>query len=179
MTFIRYLVVSAIIWLTFIAGYLCRDVLGDWLLSAHTGSLWDQICLVSTGVFRVFLTFVFLAVTITVCLSAAVVFVGVLQEVWYQVIQRRIIAVFMRRREQHQEELRRAAEEDEDDNDIGAPKESVSARKHARRGREGTHNQPRGTRRMQQLMQQAEADREVESLEDELANTEIKVKILT
>lgn len=179
MRFLRYLFVSSLFWMVFVAGYLCRDALGDWLMDAHSGSLWYQVCAVSAALVRVFLTFVLVALVVTVCVFIAFGVIAVLQELWYQFFERRLVAVFTRQRQRHDEELMAAAEDEADD--IGAPKESVSARKHARRGRSGANNPPQEPPgksllgRLAELDQQAQADRAAEL---DLDDVEIKVTIL-
>lgn len=181
MRFLRYLFVSALFWLVFLAGYLCRDALGDWLMAVHTGSVWTQIVVVSTGLFRVFLTFVLLAVVVVVCVYITFFVSAVIQEGWYQFFQRRIVQIFARQRQRREEELQQAAE-DEDSDDIGAPKESVNARKHARRAREGVHNPPPDGApkkslmgRLRELDQQAQSDM---AAEVDVDDSEITVTII-
>lgn len=176
MMFLRYLFVSALFWLIFVAGYLCRGVLGDWLLEAHTGTVASQVAAVSEGLFRVFLTFVLFAVVVSVCVGVAFGAVGVLQELWWQVFKRRVVALLTRRRERREEELRRAAEEDE--GDIGAPRESVSARRHARRGRDGTHNPPKPTGSLMGRLKELEAQAETEEVAPTMDDDDIEVVYL-
>lgn len=128
----RILIASALVWLIFICGYLCRDGLGDWLVEAHSGSVLEQLGLITAGVGRIFLTFVIVAAVGLACTALLLGTVGLLQELWYQIFTRRIIAILIRQRERRDEEIQRQLDGRVDAGDIGAPRESVSALRHAR-----------------------------------------------
>lgn len=182
MIFLRYLFVAATVWLVFLAGYLCHDVLGDWLIAAHTGTVSRQVLFISEGLFRVFLTFALVAIVAIVCVAIVFFVAAVLQEIWYQFFERKLVSIFVRQRQRREEELRRAAEDDDVDG-IGAPSESVNARKHARQAREGIHNPPseapKGSLmgRLAELERQAQEAYEQESVEED-DDDEIQVTIL-
>ena len=175
MRFLRILVVTAIFWFIFVAGYLTRGVLGGWLISAHSGSVSEQLTLVSVGVTRLFLTFAILVSVGAVCVLILFGIWAAIQEAWYQLFTRRVVSLLTRRRERREKELQQA---EEDDADIGAPKESVNIRKHARNARGGVNNLPKDDKpgppkqsllsRIQELQLQAENSVAAESVfEDE------------
>ena len=173
MRLLRYLFVSALFWLVFLAGYLCRDALGDWLLAAHSGSLWHQTCAISYALFRVFLTFVLVAVVGTTCVFIVFFVTATMQELWYQFFQRRIMSILTQRGERREKEMQEIAAGDDDG--IGAPTEPVNARKHARQGRDGTNNPPKPLGRLAQLALIADDDKAAE--DDLLDDVEIKVTV--
>ena len=176
MKFLRYVFASAVFWLVFTAGYLCRNVLGDWLFDAHTGSVGSQIILVSSGLFRVFLTFVLVAVVGLAC--SAIVFGtwAVLQELWYQFFERKIISLLARAKQRREEELMAAAEDEGE----GAPKNSVRALDHARKG-PGVRSNDAPVRplsdRLQKLRRRAKKAAADEAAAEAAEDTEIKVTI--
>jgi len=109
-------------WLAFLAGYLCRSALGDWLISVHTGSWSAQIYWVGVAILRVFTTFVVVIVAVSVCIAIAFFSVGVCQEIWYQIFRRRLLSIFSRQ-STHRDHY--------EDSSSGAPKEPVRALKHS------------------------------------------------
>jgi len=127
---LRYTVSSAVVWLVFLSGYLCRDVLGDWLISTHSGTIAYQIEAVSFGLFRVFLTCVLVSVVGVVCGSTMLLLVGILNEVWYQVVSRRVVSLYAKQRANRAAEL---VAESESASTGPVPRMPVSARKHANR----------------------------------------------
>lgn len=129
-TFFRYLVTSAIVWLCLVAGYLSRDVLGDWLVSVHTTSYSEQVWLLVAGTFRLLTTFVVLSVSTILFCALAFMFVALGQEVWYQFVKRHLVSLWLRQQKRRIDAIQEVLEEDEEE--AGAPKKSVNARRHAR-----------------------------------------------
>lgn len=165
----RYFLASAVVWLVFLAGYVCRSALGDWLVEAHSGSLVDQVALVTSGLFRLFLTFLLVALTLNVCAFLGWGTVALLQECWYQFFQRKIIAILFKNK-------LGSAEDDDDEDETGdpdfseKPRKPVSALKHARRPK--ARQDPE---RMQKLAEIAAVELENDETERELDEIEIKV----
>lgn len=132
-TFWRILIASALFWLIFVCGYLCRDVLGSWLVDAHSGPLQSQVVIVGSGVGRLFLSFVIVIGVTLFCVLVLFLAVGFSQELWYQIFTRRVIALYMKRRTQERQERRDSLEDvDPEAADIGAPKKPVSVLRHLR-----------------------------------------------
>lgn len=177
--FLNYVCAAAVVWLVFTAGYLCRNVLGDWLFEAHTGSVATQVWIVSTGLFRVFLTFILVAVCGSACTGVAFAAAAVFSELWYQFFHRKIVAMLARAKQRRDEELMAAAEDGDDEEGV-APKRSVRPLRHARRGpgvrkgdKSGRPVRPL-SERLRELSEQAHQE---EAAEDSIENSEIKVTI--
>lgn len=165
-SFLRYFVASAAVWVVFLCGFLCRDYLGEWLVAAHSGSFWEQIQFVFVSTIRLFITCAVVLCSLSIVISGSMFLFAVGQEVWYQLFKRKIINILMRQRRARQEEIQQAIEE-EGDKTPRAPKESVSAVKHARKV-----VPPDVKERMSQLSDQGMENSKIEA---EFADIEIVV----
>lgn len=172
MNLLRYLFTTALFWLVFLAGYLCRDVLGDWLLAAHSVPFWEQTVTISSALFRVFWTFVLVSVVGSTCVFIAFFTSASLQELWYQFFQRRIMSLLSSVRDRREKEIQEAAATGDADG-IGAPTESVNARKHAASARAGKHNPP--SEKVIRLTELAELALKAEPEDDEIADMRVEV----
>lgn len=122
----RFIISVGVIWLVFVSGYLSRDVLRDWVVQVHSGSLVNQVVEVSLGVLRVFLTLIIFGVGLCSIAFLLLLLVGAVQEIWFQLMHRRKIFRALAALGEHDDD-------DLEDEEGVAPRRPVSALRHARR----------------------------------------------
>lgn len=120
--YFKFFLTSCAAVLVFAAGYVCREYLGGWLLRVHSGPLSEQVSLLVEGITRVTLTAVTVAFVVLLLSGISFLLVAVVQELYYQLLYRKIIS----RSVKYVEEEREGRHETDS-------KKPVSARRYDRR----------------------------------------------